>query len=43
MFIAWSDQENAAQWEPLSTNTAGSFRLSAGSQLLELLEQDKKL
>ena len=34
MFIAWSDQENAAQWEPLSTNTAGSFRLSAGSQII---------
>ena len=34
MFIAWSDQENAAQWEPLSTNTAGSFRLSAGSQIV---------
>ena len=34
MFIAWSDQENAAEWEPLSTNTAGSFRLSAGSQII---------
>ena len=34
MLIAWSDQENAAQWEPLSTNTAGSFRLSAGSQII---------
>ena len=34
MFIAWSDQENAAQWEPISTNTAGSFRLSAGSQII---------
>ena len=34
MCIAWSDQENAAQWEPLSTNTAGSFRLSAGSQII---------
>ena len=22
MFIAWSDQENAEQWEPLATNTA---------------------
>jgi len=34
MFIAWSDQENAAQWEPLPTNTAGSFRLSAGSSIV---------
>jgi hypothetical protein len=31
MFIAWSDQENVTEWEPKSTNTAGSFRLSAGS------------
>ena len=34
MFIAWSDQENAEQWEPLATNTAGSFRLSAGSAIV---------
>jgi len=34
MLVAWSDQENAAVWEPLSTNTAGSFRLSAGSQIV---------
>jgi len=34
MFIAWSDQENVEQWEPLPTNTAGSFRLSAGSAII---------
>ena len=34
LFIAWSDQENAAEWEPKSTNTAGSFRLSAGSVII---------
>ena len=34
MNIAWSDQENAAEWEPLATNTAGSFRLSAGSSII---------
>ena len=34
MFIAWSDQENVEQWEPLATNTAGSFRLSAGSAIV---------
>jgi len=34
MFIAWSDQENAAEWEPKSTNTAGSFRLSAGTSII---------
>jgi hypothetical protein len=34
MFICWSDQENVKQWEPLATNTAGSFRLSAGSAIV---------
>ena len=34
MFIAWSDQENVAEWEPKNTNTAGSFRLSAGSGII---------
>ena len=34
MFIAWSDQEQAEEWEPLPTNTAGSFRLSAGSAII---------
>ena len=34
MFIAWSDQENVEEWEPLQTNTAGSFRLSAGSAII---------
>jgi hypothetical protein len=34
MNIVWSDQENAAEWEPLATNTAGSFRLSAGSSII---------
>jgi hypothetical protein len=34
MLIAWSDQENVTQWEPLATNTAGSLRLSAGSSII---------
>tara|TARA_R110001632_G_scaffold198533_1_gene320824 strand:- start:284 stop:2173 length:1890 start_codon:yes stop_codon:yes gene_type:complete len=37
LFIAWSDQENVSEWEPLPTNTAGSFRLSAGSQIIGAL------
>ena len=37
MFIAWSDPENATQWEPLPDNTAGSFRLSAGSSIIGAL------
>ena len=34
MFIAWSDQEQAEEWQPLPINTAGSFRLSAGSAII---------
>ena len=34
MFICWCDQENAAEWEPKLTNTAGSFRLSSGSLIV---------
>ena len=34
MFICWSDQENVTEWEPKATNTAGSFRLSAGSLIV---------
>jgi hypothetical protein len=35
--VAWSDQENVTEWEPLPTNTAGSLRLSAGSQIIGAL------
>ncbi len=34
MLIAFSDQEDALQFEPLNTNTAGSLRLSSGSQII---------
>ena len=34
MLIAFSDQEDPLQFEPLSTNTAGSLRLSSGSQII---------
>ena len=34
MFIAFSDQENPLEFEPLSTNTAGSLRLSSGSTII---------
>tara|TARA_A100001518_G_C1223174_1_gene68787 strand:+ start:119 stop:2008 length:1890 start_codon:yes stop_codon:yes gene_type:complete len=34
LLIAFSDQENAAEWEPKSTNTAGSLRCSAGSEII---------
>ena len=34
LLIAFSDQENAAEWEPKATNTAGSLRCSAGSEII---------
>ena len=34
MLIAFSDQENSLNFEPLSTNTAGSLRLSSGSSII---------
>jgi len=43
MFIAWSDQENAAVWQPLATNTAGSFRLSAGSSIVGAIRAKQEI
>ena len=34
LLIAFYDQENATEWEPKSTNTAGSLRCSAGSEII---------
>ena len=34
LLIAFSDQESVTNWEPTSTNTAGSLRLSSGSQII---------
>ena len=34
MLIAFSDQENALDFEPRTTNTAGSLRLSSGSSII---------
>jgi len=34
LLIAFSSQESITDWEPTSTNTAGSLRLSSGSQIV---------
>jgi hypothetical protein len=34
LLIAFSDQENILDWEPKATNTAGSLRCSAGSEII---------
>ena len=34
LLIAFSDQESVTDWDPTATNTAGSLRLSSGSQIV---------
>jgi len=34
LLIAFSDQESVTDWNPTATNTAGSLRLSSGSQIV---------
>ena len=34
MLVRWSNQEDAAEWTPKTDNTAGSLRLSAGSEII---------
>ena len=34
LFIRFSDQENAADWTPTATNTAGGVRINSGSQII---------
>ena len=34
VMIRWSDQENPFDWTPTSTNTAGSARISSGSEII---------
>jgi len=34
LMVRWSDQENPADWTPTATNTAGSQRISSGSEII---------
>lgn len=43
MLIAFSDQENIAEWEPQLTNTAGSLRLSSGSTIIGGLQSRQEI
>jgi hypothetical protein len=38
LLIRWSDQENAADWTPSTTNQAGSLTLTRGSQIITALQ-----
>jgi len=37
LFVRWSNSENAAEWQPLSTNSAGGQELSSGSEIIGAL------
>ena len=43
MLVAFSDQENALDFEPLTTNTAGSLRLSSGSAIIGGLKSRQEI
>jgi hypothetical protein len=43
LLIAFSDQESITEWDPSATNTAGSIRLSSGSQIVGGLRSRQEL
>jgi len=43
MLIVFSDQENELEFEPLSTNTAGSLRLSSGSSIIGAVKSRQEI
>jgi len=43
MLIAFSDQENELEFEPIITNTAGSLRLSSGSQIVGAVKSRQEI
>ncbi len=43
MLIRWCDQESLVDWRPVSANTAGSLRLSHGSQIITVQQQRQEI
>ncbi len=43
MLIAFSDQENALDFDPQTTNTAGSLRLSSGSSIIGAVKSRQEI
>jgi hypothetical protein len=43
LLIRWSDQANAAQWTPGSTNQAGDIKLSQGSEIITALQARQEI
>ena len=43
LLIRFSDQENAADWTPTTTNTAGDLRLGSGSKIVTAVETRQQI
>ena len=43
MLIRWCDQESLVDWNPSATNTAGSVRLSHGSQIITVQQTRQEI
>jgi hypothetical protein len=43
LLVRWSDQENAADWTPSTTNQAGSLTLTRGSQIITALQTRQEI
>ena len=43
LLVRWSDQEDYGTWAPAVTNQAGSFTLSAGSQIVAIRPQRQEI
>lgn len=43
MLIRFSDQENAADWTPTASNTAGDIRLGSGSEIITAVETRQQM
>jgi len=43
LLIRFSDQENAADWTPTTTNTAGDLRLGSGSKIVTAIETRQQI
>lgn len=43
LFVRFSDQENAADWTPTATNTAGGVRINSGSIIIGALQTRQEI
>ena len=43
LFVRWSDQENAADWTPTATNTAGGARINSGSKIIGAVQSRQEM